>query len=239
MRGLAVAALGLTALWPAAAAHAQTSKPAATVNAEGNATQLTGPLQFNPGTVSVKVGDAVEWVNTDFLVPHTATEDHGLWNLGGTYAGTPVNPPGFGPGETRTRRFAAGSWSYFCEVHPAQMHGKVDVPDELSSRPAPRRKSHTKRKKKRSAVASRKRARQFQVVVIWAAEALPPGQVVDVQARKGDGNWRTVSVGTTELEGLFPGGRAGTSWEFHSRVRSADEPGRASDWSPAATIKVG
>jgi plastocyanin len=231
LRGLAVAALGLAVLWPAAAAHAQTTKPAATVNAEGNATQLTGPLQFNPGTVSVRVGESVEWINTDFLVPHTATEDHGLWNLGGTYAGTPANPPGFGPGETRTRRFAAGSWSYFCEVHPAQMHGRVNVPDELASRPTPRRRRHGKSKKKR--------VRQFQISVVWAAEPLPPGQVVDVQTRKGDGNWRTIEVGTTELQGVFPAGRAGTTWSFRTRVRSADEPGRASGFSPAATIRVG
>jgi plastocyanin len=210
------------------------------VRAEGNATQLTGPLQFNPSTVSVKVGDAVEWINADFLVPHTATEDHGLWNLTGTYAGTPVNPPGFGPGETRTRRFAAGAWSYFCEVHPAQMHGKVNVPDGLSSRPTPRHRRRGKhKKKKRSALAAKKRARQFQVLVVWTDEPLPPGQVVDVQARKGDGKWKTVEVGSTEREGVFPAGRAGTSWTFHSRVRSADEPGRASGWSPEASIRVG
>src|SRR5436309_3373536 len=156
--GLRVTALGIACLWTAAAAHAQSATPAAKVNAEGNVTQLTGPLRFNPATVTVGVGDQVEWVNTDILVPHTATEDHGLWNLTGTYGMTPVNPAGFGPGETRSRRFAAGSWSYFCEVHPAQMHGIVLVPDQLSSRRAPR-----KRRGKAAASAAKGKRGRFQV----------------------------------------------------------------------------
>ena len=91
--GLRVTALGIACLWTAAAAHAQSATPAAKVNAEGNVTQLTGPLRFNPATVTVGVGDQVEWVNTDILVPHTATEDHGLWNLTGTYGMTRLTPP--------------------------------------------------------------------------------------------------------------------------------------------------
>jgi plastocyanin len=234
--GLRATVLGIAFLLAGSVANAQAQQPAATVKAEGNVTQLTGPLRFNPGTVSVKVGDEVEWVNTDILVPHTATEDHGLWNLGGTYGMTPFNPAGFGPGETRVHRFAAGSWSYFCEVHPAQMHGTVLVPDQLSSRPARRRRHHSSR----GATASRaKRARQFRIVAVWATEPLPSDQVFDVQARRGSGGWKTVMDGTSDLSGTFPAGPAGTSWTFRSRVRSADEPARASGYSPEASIKVG
>jgi plastocyanin len=229
--GLRASLCGLVFLCSGTLAHAQSSQPAALVKAEGNITQLTGPLRFNPASVSVAVGDRVEWVNTDFLVPHTATEDHGLWNLTGTYGQTPVNPAGFGPGETRTRRFAAGSWSYFCEVHPAQMHGTVLVPDRLSSRLARRRRGHTH--------ATRKRARQFKVVAVWATEPPPQGQVFDVQARRGSGDWKTVMDGTTDQSGAFAAGPAGTSWSVRSRVRADDDPSRASGWSPAATITVG
>jgi plastocyanin len=232
--GLRVTALGIAFLGTAAAAHAQSAQPAAKVNAEGNVTQLTGPLRFNPATVTVGVGDQVEWVNTDILVPHTATENHGLWNLTGTYGMTPFNPAGFGPGETRSRRFAAGSWSYFCEVHPAQMHGMVLVPDKLSSRLAPR-----KRRGKNASAPNGKRVRRFQVVAVWASEPLPDGQVFDVQARRGSGDWKTVTDGTTDLQGAFPAGPAGTTWSYRSRVRAADQPDRASGWSPEATTTVG
>jgi plastocyanin len=237
LRGLRAAAVGIVFLWIATAAHAQSAQPAAKVNAEGNITQLTGPLRFNPATVSVAVGDQVEWVNTDILVPHTATEDHGLWNLGGTYGQTPFNPPGFGPGETRSRRFAAGSWSYFCEVHPTQMHGQVLVPDRLSSHVV-RRKRH-RRGRAANATASKRLSKRFRVVAVWASEPLPDGQVFDVQARRGSGDWKTVMDGTSELGGAVAAGPAGTVWSVRSRVRASDQPDRASGYSHAATITVG
>ena len=232
MWGLKAWLLGLFFLSMGTLAYAQSPQPAAKVNAEGNITQLTGPLRFNPASVSVAVGDQVEWVNTDILVPHTATEDHGLWNLTGTYGMTPSNPAGFGPGSTRTRSFAAGSWSYFCEVHPTQMHGTVLVPDRLSSRPVPRKK---RRKRNRS----RKTVKKFEIIAVWTTEPLPRGQVVDVQERRGDGDWKTVMDGTTDKSGAFPAGPAGTTWSFRSRVRADDQPDRASGYSPVVTITVG
>src|SRR5438270_13416906 len=104
-------------------------QPAADVKAEGNA--FTGGLKFDPPKVSVKVGQIVRWTNTDKFVPHTATEDHGLWDLAGTYGMTPANPAGFGPGETRTRVFEAGTEHYYCRVHPQPMHGVVPAPVAL------------------------------------------------------------------------------------------------------------
>jgi plastocyanin len=125
-RAAAIAIGVLLACAPAGAS----GPPAATVKAEGNA--FTGGLKFDPASVTVRVGDTVQWVNTDNVVPHTATEDHGLWDLTGTYGQTPANPPGFGPGETRERVFEAGTAHYYCKVHPQQMHGVVSVPVELS-----------------------------------------------------------------------------------------------------------
>lgn len=72
-------------------------------------------LAFSPGTVRIKVGQAVEWVNGDPLA-HTATADDKSWgsgfiNQGGRYA----------------RQFTvAGSFPYHCEPHP-QMRGTVIV----------------------------------------------------------------------------------------------------------------
>ena len=77
------------------------------VAAEGDVF-IPGSLAFNPAQVFVRVGQVVRWTNTDPVVPHTATEDHGLWNLTGTYGQTPVSPAGFGPGEQRSRQFEAG-----------------------------------------------------------------------------------------------------------------------------------
>src|SRR4051794_4927278 len=90
--------------------------PAAEVDANGNAV-VPGSLGFDPVEVSVKVGEIVRWTNTDSSVPHTATEDHGLWRLSGTY-GSPGPFQGFGPGESVERRFEAGTHHYYCEVHP-------------------------------------------------------------------------------------------------------------------------
>src|SRR3954454_11044094 len=126
MRAAAIAIGVLLTVAPAATA----APPAVTIKAEGNA--FTGGLQFDPATVTVRVGDTVQWMNTDAVVPHTATEDHGLWDLDGTYGATPFNPPGFGPGETRSRVFEAGTQHYYCRVHPAQMHGVIAVPVFLS-----------------------------------------------------------------------------------------------------------
>jgi len=116
-----------------------TSGDVVLIRAEGNALYDSADLRFDPASAGAQVGQTVRWLNTDTLVPHTATEDHGLWDLGGTYGATPANPPGFGPGTTVERPFEAGTAHYYCRVHPAQMHGLIAVPVALSiERPATR-----------------------------------------------------------------------------------------------------
>jgi plastocyanin len=176
------------------------------VAAAGNV--FTGGLAFEPASVSAKVGDTVSWTNTDFLVPHTATEDHGLWDLTGTYGQTPVNPSGFGPGESRQRVFEAGTFSYFCEVHPVDMKGVISVAPKV----------------KRLRAGNRARMR-----VTWAPGPPEDGQVYDVQ-RKRSGGWRTVRKGTLRPAGTFPG----TTGRFRARLRLASDPSAASGYSPAA-----
>jgi plastocyanin len=181
--------------------------PAVTIDANGNA--VTDNLGFDPENVSVKVGEGVAWYNTDTFAPHTATEDHGLWDETGTY-GSPGPFVGFGPGETVQRTFDGGTFHYYCQVHGKDaMHGVVRVPDAVSA------VHHS------GAGYSR---------VKWGAQELPNGQVFDVQRRAG-GHWKTVRNGTSKLHGLFHG----TSGKYRSRVREAADHSAASDWSPPAS----
>ena len=201
-------------------AHAQS--PAASVNAEGNA--FTGGLRFDPDEVAVGVGQVVRWTNTDELVPHTATEDHGLWDLTGTYGQTPANPPGFGPGETRERPFEAGSHRYYCRVHPAQMKGVVAVPARVAAAS--------------SVVETRgsKSRRRRRILATWAAAAPADGLVFDVEIRRGDGPWRRWRNGTVRASGTIRTQAARAPWSVRARLRSASDEKAATDFSPVASI---
>jgi plastocyanin len=62
-------------------------------------------IQFNPKTVTVKVGETVKWVNQD-SVPHNVS-------------GGPLHSPTFGNGGTFTYKATkAGKISYVCTIHP-------------------------------------------------------------------------------------------------------------------------
>src|SRR2546423_11377751 len=123
LTGVAVAVCAACAL-PLATANGQ-SPDVVEVTANGNAIYDQSNLAFRPASVSARVGPTVRWANTDVILPHTATEDHGLWDLAGNYGMTPVNPAGFGPGTTVQRVFEAGTHLYHCRVHPMQIHGVV------------------------------------------------------------------------------------------------------------------
>lgn len=209
--GLAVA--GGTALGGYGSGGASAPPVAAEVKADGNPLTNASRLGFFPQKVRVKVGEEVRWTNADSAAPHTATEDHGLWNLSGDYG--PPGSMGFGPGESVKRAFEAGSHSYFCEVHPDTMRGVVDVPVTLS------------------------RTRGGDIKARWGASALPADQAFDVQRRKGGRPWATVRKGTRKLNGRFGGGRRGTTWRFRARLRKAGDPDAATGYSPPAKIKSG
>jgi plastocyanin len=224
-RGGIVAALAAGSLLLAggalAAEDGAEEEPAAHVNANGNA--FTGGLEFDPVEVSVAVRDVVAWTNTDPGVPHTATEDHGLWELSGDY-GDPGPYQGFGPGETVSRAFDAGTFSYYCVVHPEEMRGVVEVPVTLRAR--------------------------NKVFVRWGSGPLPEGQVFDVQRRarhsegsersqRRGGNWRTVLESTTLRRARFGYGPASvTVLAFRARVRDASDPDAVSGWSPPASVAL-
>lgn len=70
-------------------------------------------FSYSPGTVTVNVGDAVTWTNSDAQA-HTATGDG--WNTGD-----------LGNGDAGSITFrTAGTFPYMCGIHPA-MRGTVVV----------------------------------------------------------------------------------------------------------------
>ena len=188
---------------------------AATHEATANGNAFIGGLSFEPRELKVAVGDTVRWTNTDAFVPHTVTEKHELFDLAGTYGGTPANPPGFAPGSSVERIFSAGSFDYFCRVHE-EMLGVVEAPAGA------RVKGKGKRRK---------------VVAKWGGEKLPQGQVFDVQRSVNGARFKKVEDGTRELRGKYEAKR-GDEVAFRARVRLESDPSRASGYSPATEVKV-
>jgi plastocyanin len=87
---------------------------AAPVLAADQSVSIAG-FAFQPGTVTVRVGDSVTWTNND-QVAHTADADNGSWGTGNIAAGA-----------SATLTFnSAGTYPYHCEIHP-QMTGRVVV----------------------------------------------------------------------------------------------------------------
>jgi plastocyanin len=79
---------------------------------------------FGPETASVLAGDTVSWQNQS-LQTHTVTSRDGLFGS-----------PHLGQGAGYTHAFStAGSFAYYCQIHPF-MTGEVDVYDVLLSGPA-------------------------------------------------------------------------------------------------------
>ena len=192
-------------------ALAASEVPPVQVEAAGN--PFTGGLAFKPPNVKAVVSQYVRWTNTDDQVPHTATENHQLWDLTGTY-GLPGNY-GFGPGESRQRRFEAGTHRYFCKVHPDTMKGTVAVPVSLSKR------KHTRR-----------------IVASWAPGAPKAGQVYDVQIKRGKGKWKAFRTGTRKASGKKQVKGKESTWRFRARLRKANDKSAATGWAPVAKVKL-
>src|SRR4249920_1743338 len=70
---------------------------------------------YDPDPVTIQVGGKVIWQNED-AAPHTATADGGSFDTGTIERG-----------KIKSETFKqAGTFSYFCEIHPT-MHGTVEV----------------------------------------------------------------------------------------------------------------
>jgi plastocyanin len=71
-------------------------------------------VDYEPKTITARVGDAVEWVNED-IVAHTATATDRSWDVN-------ILPQRSGRMVMKT----AGTISYFCRYHP-NMKGEIAV----------------------------------------------------------------------------------------------------------------
>jgi plastocyanin len=80
-----------------------------------NAAVAMSGAQFVPSAVTVNVGDSVTWTNQDGI-PHSARADNGSFDTGV-----------FSTGSRSVTLAQAGSFGYFCAVHPSTMRGTVNV----------------------------------------------------------------------------------------------------------------
>lgn len=109
-----IAPLGTASQWSRIFGRAQPA-PVVVESDSGPVRVNVKDLAFSPGTVRIKVGQTVQWVNGDPLA-HTVTADDRSW--GSEF---------FNRGETFEHRFtAAGSFPYHCRPH-TQMKGLVIV----------------------------------------------------------------------------------------------------------------
>ena len=78
---------------------------------------------FAPSSVTVQVGDTVQWTNGD-ATTHTATADDGSWDTGNIAGGTRAS----------VTFKTAGTFAYHCAIH-STMHGTVVVEAAAASQP--------------------------------------------------------------------------------------------------------
>jgi plastocyanin len=84
-------------------------------SAAGEVVRVTiSDLAFTPAKIEIKAGDTVEWVNGDF-VDHTATANDGSWDV-----------PIVAGKSAQLQLSKAGTYSYYCRVHPG-MTGTIHV----------------------------------------------------------------------------------------------------------------
>lgn len=94
---------------------ADTATDATTGEAETVEVQMVN-ISFDPAEITIPVASTVIWTNAD-SVAHTTTADDGTWDSGTME-----------PGDTFEFTFdEPGTYSYVCEIHPAQMQATVVV----------------------------------------------------------------------------------------------------------------
>lgn len=73
---------------------------------------------FSPETVTVSVGQTVQWTNVGPSV-HTTTSDGGTWNSGSLNAVVGTDSTGATFQQTFTQ---AGTYPYHCSIHPPSLY---------------------------------------------------------------------------------------------------------------------
>lgn len=167
---------------------------------------------FDPKKATVKVGAAVNWSRAGrSSQTHNVREDHKLFRSGAPTSGN----------IDFTRKFSAGTFSYYCEVHgsrSAGMRGLVRVPVTIGAAPA-----------------------SLPFTVKWATAATNTGSKFDVQYRVGSGAWKTWKSDVSGGKATFGQGaapvsvKADKSYSFRARSKKGDA---ASKWSPVKSFKA-
>src|SRR5512137_2734229 len=104
----------LAACAPQAATPTASAPSAPSASGTETKVNISG-FAFDPGTITIKVGDTVTWTNKD-SVGHTVVADDGSWTS-----------TKLGNGATYSHTFdTAGTFTYICSVHPT-MTGTVVV----------------------------------------------------------------------------------------------------------------
>ncbi len=168
---------------------------------------VLGDNFIDPPFVTVAVGDAVHWSKPTTSQAHNVRQSDLLFRSG-TATTNPID---------YTRRFSAGTFPYFCEVHLTAMSGKVKVPVKVGA--APTGPNFT---------------------VTWANSSTNTGTTFDVQFRIGSGAWRAWKTGTSAFKAVF--GRSdspvhvagGSRYGFRARSKKS---GSVSKWSPVKTFQ--
>jgi plastocyanin len=168
---------------------------------------------FTPPQVEGVVGDDVRWFRPVGGLPHNVLHAGGLFS-----SGAPTDGP-----IDFTRRFSAGYFFYFCQVHVIQgMIGRVTAELTFTEDPS---------------------GRPF--TVRWASSSTNTGNVFDVQYKVDDGKWRHWKVDTASFKGVFGRDgrpvrvRSGHTYRFRARSqKSASSPGAKSGWSPVLAVPV-
>jgi plastocyanin len=161
---------------------------------------------FSPATVSAARGDTVRWVNpSDGFLEHDVKSTAPAKYFSSGKAG------GLVPGDTYTFTFdSAGTFAYYCSVHPESMKGTVRVPIKVTRLYSPAR---------------------FRVTAAASSSSSPWKHEIQVQ-KPGSSAWTRIAL-TTSASVTFTPGKHGT-FHFRSRVTNTTT-GADSGWSPTVT----
>jgi plastocyanin len=189
------------------------------VAAQGSALAATTQVSivnfaFNPSSVTVKIGDTVNWTNTA-TTTHTTTSD-------GTDTCCPNGPALWASGNlVANAQFpfvfnVAGSYPYHCSIHTF-MTGAVKVKGNAM----PRMGGVTTNFK-----------------ITWAKTAIPAGYVVNVQIARPGGGFTAFLTGTTALSTMFTPDAGTGMYKFRAQLQKSGSPTLKSGFSPAISISV-
>jgi plastocyanin len=165
---------------------------------------------FTPRSVRLGVGDLVRWTRSGgaFGSHNVRAAKKPLF-----YSGPATTNPNF----SFSRRFSAGQFLYWCEVHTTIMRGVVRVPAVIRRAP-----------------------KGLNFGAQWATGRTNTGGRFDIQFRVGSGRWRPWRTNTKSVKGVFGKGgrpvRVVDNKRYSIRARSQAK-GRESDWSPVKSIR--